>query len=433
MDTPRICPSCAKSMAADAPQGICPSCLLMAGLASRSGGCDPGRAFVPPPIEVIQRRFPQLEILALIGRGGMGAVYKARQPALDRLVALKVLPAREDDRDFAARFTREARALARLSHPNIIAVHEFGEVEGFHYFVMELVDGPNLRQLQQAGKLLPRQALQIIPQICEALQFAHDAGIVHRDIKPENVLIDRKGRVRIADFGLAKIVGCDPEDFRLTGVRDVMGTPHYMAPEQVEKPQEVDHRADIYSLGVVFYEMLTGELPLGKFAPPSHKAAVDARWDEVILRALEKDPHLRYQQASEIKTRVEKITQHPEPVVVIEPVMAPAIPANAGTFRLIAAMVVGLLVVGGLVVLRKILTPGGGSVSTPVAMEAATSKNGLSAGAGSSESDLQFPVRAKFVDRDGNEYDGTLDDLLPKGGNFQQHQAVVQYPDDQAA
>jgi len=106
--------------------------------------------------------------------------------------------------------------------------------------------------------------LEIIPQICGALQFAHDEGIVHRDIKPENVLLDKKGRVKIADFGLAKIVGQDA-DFRLTGARDIMGTPHYMAPEQVEKPQEVDHRADIYSLGVVFYEMLTGELPLGKF------------------------------------------------------------------------------------------------------------------------------------------------------------------------
>src|ERR1051325_381989 len=135
-----------------------------------------------------------------------------------------------------------------------------------HYFLMEYVDGPNLRQVEQAGKLSPREALQIIPQICTALQFAHDEGIVHRDIKPENILLDKKGRVKIADFGLAKILGQEAKDFRLTGARDVMGTPHYMAPEQVEKPQEVDHRADIYSLGVVFYEMLTGELPLGKFA-----------------------------------------------------------------------------------------------------------------------------------------------------------------------
>lgn len=152
---------------------------------------------------------------------------------------------------FAERFTREARALARLSHPNIVAVHEFGQVNGLHYFIMEFVDGVNLRQLEQSGKLSPREALQIIPQICEALQFAHDKGIVHRDIKPENVLLDKKSRVKIADFGIAKILG-QAGDVRLTGAKDVVGTPHYMAPEQIEHPQTVDHRADIYSLGLSF-------------------------------------------------------------------------------------------------------------------------------------------------------------------------------------
>src|SRR6185437_10743155 len=128
--------------------------------------------------------------------------------------------------------------------------------------------------------------------------------------KPENVLLDKKGRVKIADFGLAKILGQDA-DFRLTGARDVMGTPHYMAPEQVEKPQEVDHRADIYSLGVVFYEMLTGELPLGKFDPPSHKVQIDVRLDEVVLRSLANNPDRRYQHVSEVKTEVETISQTP--------------------------------------------------------------------------------------------------------------------------
>ena len=251
--------------------------------------------------------FPQLEILSLLGAGGMGAVYKARQPALDRLVALKIVPSGEDKDRFSERFNREARALARLSHPNIVAVHEFGQAGKISYFIMEFVDGTNLRQLECAGRLAPREVLQVIPQICDALQYAHDEGVVHRDIKPENVLLDRKGRVKIADFGLAKILGQNPESARLTAEGQVMGTPHYMAPEQVQHPLTVDHRADIYSLGVVFYEMLTGDLPLGKFSPPSRKVQVDVRLDEVVLRALENDPSRRYQKASEVKSNVEII------------------------------------------------------------------------------------------------------------------------------
>src|SRR5207249_5741542 len=123
------------------------------------------------------------------------------------------------------------------------------------YFVMEFVDGLNLRQLEKAGKLTPREALQIVPQICEALQFAHDEGIVHRDIKPENILVDKRGRVKIADFGIAKIMGREAEA-ALTETQGMLGTPQYMAPEQIEKPATVDHRADMFSRGVVFYGML---------------------------------------------------------------------------------------------------------------------------------------------------------------------------------
>jgi Tfp pilus assembly protein PilF/predicted Ser/Thr protein kinase len=304
----RKCPQCGAELKPDVSEGLCPACLLQRGIATE-GGAPPGTPpFTPPTIPDLAKLFPQLEILELIGKGGMGAVYKARQPALDRFVALKILaPRTGGDLDFASRFTREARALAKLSHPNIVAVYDFGQAGSLSYFIMEHVDGPNLRQIEQTGKLPPREALEIIPQICAALQFAHDEGIVHRDIKPENILLDKKGRVKIADFGLAKILGSEPKDFRLTGARDVVGTPHYMAPEQVEKPQTVDHRADIYSLGVVFYEMLTGELPLGKFQPPSAKVQIDVRLDEVVLHALEKEPDRRYQQASQVKTAVETI------------------------------------------------------------------------------------------------------------------------------
>jgi hypothetical protein len=172
---------------------------------------------------------------------------------------------------------------------------------------MEFVDGTNLREMMQTHKLSQAEALAIVPRICEALQFAHDEGIVHRDIKPENILIDKKGRVKIADFGLAKLLGRAPSEYRLTGPQTVMGTPHYMAPEQFERPLEVDHRADIYSLGVVFYEMLTGDLPLGRFSAPSEKVQLDVRLDDVVLRTLENKPERRYQHASEVKTDLDNI------------------------------------------------------------------------------------------------------------------------------
>jgi serine/threonine protein kinase len=323
METERICPSCHKPLAPDLPLGLCPECLMKAGLntgADPLTGASPASGFTPPSVADLARLFPQLEILEFIGKGGMGAVYKARQPGLDRLVALKILPpTAAGDAGFAERFNREARALARLNHPNIVTVHDFGQVTAapaqdtrastLHYLVMEFVDGGNLRQIERAGRLTPEQALAIVPQICEALQFAHNEGIVHRDIKPENILLDKRGRVKITDFGIAKILGLTAEEAPLTGVQDVVGTPHYMAPEQMEKPRTVDHRADIYSLGVVFYEMLTGELPIGRFAPPSRKVQVDVRLDEVVLHALEKEPSLRYQQASQVKTAVETIAR----------------------------------------------------------------------------------------------------------------------------
>jgi serine/threonine protein kinase len=273
-----------------------------------------GTRIMDPPSEglfsvaAIAKHFPQLEILECLGRGGMGVVYKARQPRLDRVVALKIL-AREKEKDpqFAERFQREAQALARLSHSNIVMVYDFGQTVGLYYLLMEYVDGLNLRQLLQTRKITPEQALTIVPKICEALQYAHEQQIVHRDIKPENVLVDKYGRVKIADFGIAKMLGPATPSRSLTGEKGVIGTPHYMAPEQIEKPATVDHRADIYSLGVVFYELLTGELPLGRFPAPSQKIEVDVRLDEIVLHALEKEPKRRYQQAKEFKTDVETV------------------------------------------------------------------------------------------------------------------------------
>jgi hypothetical protein len=280
---------------------------MKAGLPSEAVGTRPG-GFVPPEPRTLASHFPHLEILELLGHGGMGAVYRAKQLGLDRIVALKILPVFDDAANFAGRFTREARSLARLNHPSIVTIHDFGQAGPYYYFLMEFVDGANLRQLIRERHLRPQEALAIVPQICEALQYAHDEGVVHRDIKPENILLDRKGRVKIADFGLAKLLGQTSADYQISGTGQVMGTPHYMAPEQFERPLEVDHRADIYALGVVFYEMLTGEVPMGRFAAPSEKVRIDVRLDEVVLRSLEREPGRRYQRVSEVKNQVESIT-----------------------------------------------------------------------------------------------------------------------------
>ncbi len=315
------CSRCGSSLPAGVLSGMCPACLLQMGAAPETVTEPGGPVFVPLTVEALAPLFPQLEILELIGKGGMGAVYKAKQKELDRLVALKILPPGSSggrSTAFAERFAREARALARLNHPGIVTLYEFGHVEGevpLYFFLMEFVDGVNLRQLLGQGRISPREALAIVPQICDALQYAHDQGIVHRDIKPENILMDRRGRVKVADFGLAKIVGTDePAPFDVPGEADdltktgaIMGTPRYMAPEQTAAPGEVDHRADIYALGVVFYQMLTGELPGPHIEPPSRKVQVDVRLDEVVLRALEEKPERRYQQASVFKTQVETI------------------------------------------------------------------------------------------------------------------------------
>jgi tRNA A-37 threonylcarbamoyl transferase component Bud32 len=276
---------------------------------------DTPAAQPPLPPEQIAPHFPQLEILECLGRGGMGVVYKARQKTLNRIVALKLLaPERVRDAKFAERFTREAQALAALNHPNIVTIYDFGQAGGFYYLLMEFVDGLNLRQLLRTRKFTPEEALAIVPPLCDALQFAHDRGIVHRDIKPENLLLDKDGRVKVADFGIAKMLGTTngggnagdpaaPEN----ATQAAVGTPGYSAPEQKTDPQRVDSRADIYSLGVVFYEMLTGELPGKRIEPPSHKVQIDVRLDEVVLRALEREPERRYQTAGELKTIIETV------------------------------------------------------------------------------------------------------------------------------
>jgi tRNA A-37 threonylcarbamoyl transferase component Bud32 len=332
MDTIRICQQCRQPLPENAPEGLCPACLAKVALGSEpaaqgatininpQAAAAPGTRVAPDPAQ-LAAQFPQLEIIELLGMGGMGMVYKARQPRLDRIVALKILPVESQQHpSFAERFGREAKALAKLNHPGIVNIYDFGQTSQYYFFVMEYVDGMNLRHLLHNQPLEPRQALELVTQICTALQYAHDEGVVHRDIKPENILLNKKGQVKIADFGLAKLLGTAP-DTALTMSQAAMGTMNYMAPEQRQNAQSVDHRADIYSLGVVFYEMLTGEVPMGRFEPPSKRVQVDVRLDEVVLRALEREPARRYQQASEVKSGVETITSTPP--------TAPAAPSAA--------------------------------------------------------------------------------------------------------
>lgn len=345
------CPKCSKEFSENTAGGLCPACLLQQGLQSEAGvtaGPDAATSAGPrldPDVnqpmspEQLMALLPQFDQIEFIGRGGMGVVYKARQKNLDRPVALKVLlPDVAGSPGFAERFAREARAMARLNHPNIVAVHDFGSVDNsgveLCYFSMEFVDGSNLRGLIK--QLTPSQALAIVPQIREALQYAHDIGIIHRDIKPENILVDKKGRVKIADFGLAKLLQTarSPTDYTLTRTNLVMGTPSYMAPEQMERPNDVDHRADLYSLGVVFYEMLTGQLPKGRFQLPSQRVQIDVRFDEVVLKALEHDRELRYQHASEVQTSVEAVRGapgQPPATTTVPPAAIPTPPANDQT------------------------------------------------------------------------------------------------------
>lgn len=310
MSNPSVCGACGGQIGSDSPNGMCPKCLFdMAKSPQQQATLDrQERSHAPPKPKDIDSLFPELEILDLIGQGGMGFVYKARQKNLGRIVAVKLLsPSLLDDPSFEERFSREARAMAMMNHPNIIAIYDFGCREKYHYLVMEYVDGLNLRQLVHSAGMNPTEAMAIVPQLCDALQYAHDRGVVHRDIKPENVLLSQDGQVKIADFGLAKLTNANANQFTLTQTQQVMGTLNYMAPEQREKPVDVDHRADIYSLGVLIYELLTGELPLGRFAPPSNKAQIDARLDDLVMRALEKEPELRFQQISELKTGIEQL------------------------------------------------------------------------------------------------------------------------------
>ncbi|SES82738.1 serine/threonine-protein kinase [Stigmatella erecta] len=256
----------------------------------------PGGPPAEHPVEL-----PGFELLRVIGRGGMGEVWLARQQSLKRTVAVKLLPPRlAKDAEFVSRFEKEATALAALSHPNIIQIFDRGVAGEHYYFVMEYVEGRSLRDALGLSRLPFQQSLRIIRQVASAIEYAHDQGIIHRDLKPENILLDARGHVKVADFGLAGIRRPGSEQ-HLTATSVAMGTLNYMSPEQRRDAKNVDRRADLFSLGVMFYELLTGEVPVGRFRLPSERIeGMDPRVDAVVERLLENEPDARYATAGEV-------------------------------------------------------------------------------------------------------------------------------------
>ncbi len=263
--------------------------------------------FTPPSTAELDTLIPAYKFLEFIECGGMGAVYKAVQKSLNRTVAVKLLPQVHRHRaTFSDRFKREAHALAALNHPHIVAVHDFGETpDGQMYYAMEFVPGMDLQQLLRRAPPGPKQIFKIITQVCEALQFAHERGIVHRDIKPANILIDERGNVKVADFGLVKVIGPQADNYTASGA--TLGTPDYIAPEALDHGGKIDHRADIYSLGVMIYELLTGHVPKGTWEPPSACSGSDKRIDVVVSTAMQNNPEKRYQHVSDMSQVLEKL------------------------------------------------------------------------------------------------------------------------------
>jgi hypothetical protein len=331
-------------------------------------------------------------VIAPLGEGGMAAVYKAYQPGMDRYVALKVLPHHfAHDPDFVSRFQREAKIIARLQHPHILPVHDFGTADGYTYLVMPFIASGTLADLLQRARLPLQQLRTVIAQVGDALDYAHARGIVHRDVKPSNILIDERGNCLLTDFGIARMV---EGATLLTHTGAIMGTPAYMAPEQ-GLGQSVDGRSDIYALGVILYELVTGRTPFAAetplalvlkhihdpLPPPrSLDPSVPDDLERVILKALAKNPADRYQTAGEFVRALNETTIE-EPVQVDPPPIIGAVrpegpptptPRRAVSGVWITAGALGVLVlvlaaIGGMFRLSQSARPGAIS-SRPVSV-----------------------------------------------------------------
>ncbi len=361
MENTPSCLRCGARLAGQGLGGLCPRCLLSDALPSTDGG-TPTPASRPAATQpVLLRYFGDYELVGEIARGGMGVIHRAKQLSLGRMVAIKLMSAGEFARpEVVQRFRTEAMAAARLQHPNIVAIHEVGEHAGLQYFSMDLVEGPNLAA-QLAGQPLPaRRAAQLLTTLADAVQYAHDRGILHRDLKPSNVLIDSFGEPRITDFGLAKDIGVD-SDLTVTG--QVLGTPGYLPPEQAD-PQRgpVGPPADVYSLGAILYFTLTGRPPFvggtvhetlrqvlndDPVAPRILNSGVPRDLETICLKCLERDPVRRYQTARDLAADLRRFLEGVP--ILARPVSAPGRflrwcrrrPALATIWVLVAALAVG--------------------------------------------------------------------------------------------
>jgi serine/threonine-protein kinase len=324
------------------------------------------RGELPPGFAVGEYRIERV-----LGRGGMGTVYAARQPEIDARVAVKVLAAElSGDPGLVQRFVDEARAVNKIRHPNIVDIFAFGRLaDGRQYFVMEHLDGETLAARLERGPLPPTEARRLLLQICEALEAAHAERIVHRDLKPDNLWIatPRHGTpfAKVLDFGIAKLLD-EREALPATQTGVAMGTAHYMAPEQC-RGEKVDHRADIYALGVILYEMWAGRLPFegASFVavvaqhvtatppPPSSHRPVPARLERLILRCLEKDPSSRPASVRALSTELaaaldETASAETQPAAAAPAPRSDAAPSRAPRAALALAAAVALAAVAWL-------------------------------------------------------------------------------------
>lgn len=321
-----------------------------------------GSPFEAPQVEEVKKLFPSYEVLGLIACGGMGAVYHGIQTSLDRPVAIKILPREfSQDAEFRAGFESEAKAMAKLNHPNLIGVYDFGEAGGMLFIVMEFVAGKSLHNATHGCAVEQADALAIVIGVCHGLAHAHEYGILHRDIKPSNILLDTQNNPKIGDFGLARALEREIQEGE-----QIFGTPGYTAPEVLQPPFTIDQRADIFSVGVMLHEMLTGHLPDADPRPTSQIIGCNFRIDAVIQRATQADPTKRYTSVMELAREL---------------VVIAALPTRTIRTNLTPAKVTS-----------KVLTPGGSGSQTALSRPA---------GAGSPQSAFN-PPKAVVKDSSGS-------------------------------